>query len=720
MSELGARASGQGRIFQTTGDQHIEEHHHHYDVGAAPLVGPGAVVPDSVRMPLVGRAPGVLRDRDELREVLGAAAAGPGGEVHVLHGLGGCGKTALAYWLFNETVRDHGRVGFWVNASERMSLRAGMLAVAGDRGAAAGELATAAAGQRAAADLAWHHLDHSVDPWLLVLDNADDPSILEDGAWLRISPRGIVLVTTRHATTPLWRQPGVTRHGIGVLPLDDAAQVLCDLAPDTGDLRSARKVAARLGRLPLALTLAGSHLAHQLLESWSMDEYDRKLDEASTGLVDRGAGYGRGESRHLVSRTWQLSLDTLEAGGLPQATSLLRLLSYWAADPVPLSLLAGAARGQAEFDGLQPGLQADSLEPALMGLLDHSLVEIVETRGVRCVQAHGVLLDSVAAGVPEAQVTALAVAAASVLEAALPEQGVESPQVRNRLGLLAPHATALLRRAPAESTVALAVRTARLVFESGDFAAALELAPGIVARTEAALGNEHPLVLEARHVQSLALYRMGDYAASEALERSVLERRELLLGPDHPDTLRSCLSLTWPLFLRDRIEEAAQWAHRALEGQRRVLGEESPETLSTWTNVIELLPYLEDGRKFELEAATLLRTCEQVFPPDHVTTMIARHNYAEGLRVLGRYAEAEPLAHRVLADRIRFQGPDHPLTLSALCLKARVERGLGRTDEAVVTLGEVIARRERVLGPEHPFVVQNRDWLTQWQAAAEA
>ncbi|MFE5815564.1 tetratricopeptide repeat protein [Streptomyces sp. NPDC056479] len=672
-------------------------------------------------MPLVGRAPGVLRDRDELREVLGAAAAGPGGEVHVLHGLGGCGKTALAYWLFSETVRDHGRVGFWVNASERMSLRAGMLAVAGDRGAAAGELAAAAAGQRAAADLAWHHLDHSADPWLLVLDNADDPSILEDGAWLRISPRGIVLVTTRHATTHLWRQPGMTRHGIGVLPLDDAAQVLCDLAPDAGDLRSARKVAARLGRLPLALTLAGSHLAHQLLESWTMDEYDRKLDEASTGLVDRGAtGYGRGESRHLVSRTWQLSLDTLAANGLPQATPLLRLLSYWAADPVPLSLLAGAARGQVELDGPQTGLQADSLEPALMGLLDHSLAEIVEARGVRCVQVHGVLLDSVAAGVPEAQATALAEAAADLLEAALPEHGVESPQVRSRLALLAPHATALLRRAPSESTAALAVRTARHVFESGDFAAALELAPGVVARSEEVLGNEHPLVLEARHVQALALYRMGDYAASEALERSVLERRELLLGPDHPDTLRSCLNLTWPLFLRERIEEAAQWAYRALEGQRRVLGEGSPETLSTWTYVIELMPYLEDGHEFELEAATLLRTCEQVFPPDHVTTMAARHSYAEGLRVLGRYVEAEPLAHRVLADRTRFQGPDHPLTLSALCLKARVERGLGRIDDAVVTLGEVIARRERVLGPEHPFVVENREWLAQWQVEAEA
>ncbi|MCQ8189782.1 NB-ARC domain-containing protein [Streptomyces rugosispiralis] len=181
-------------------------------------------------MPLVGRAPGILRDRADLMERLRAAVTGPGGDVHVLHGLGGCGKTAVAHALFTEAVRDHGRVGLWVNASERISLRAGMLAVAGDRGATTGELAAAAGGQRAAADLVSHYLDHSAQRWLLVLDNADDPTVLEEGGWLRTSPLGTVLVTTRHATSPLWRGAGSARYPVGVLPEADAAQVLCDLA----------------------------------------------------------------------------------------------------------------------------------------------------------------------------------------------------------------------------------------------------------------------------------------------------------------------------------------------------------------------------------------------------------------------------------------------------------------------------------------------------------
>ncbi|MFI9171264.1 tetratricopeptide repeat protein [Streptomyces lincolnensis] len=727
MSELGARASGQGRIFQTSGDQYIQEHHHHYDAGAGPLFGrevvsaaavTGPAAPDSVRMPLVGRAPGVLRNREELREVLGAAVAGPSGDIHVVHGMGGCGKTALAYWLFTSALRDHGRVGFWVNASERMSLRAGMLAVAGDRGAAPGELAAASAGQRAAADLVWHHLDHSADPWLLVLDNADDPTVLEDGAWLRASGRGVVLVTTRHATSPLWRIPGASRHPLGVLPLDDAAQVLCDLAPDAGDLTSARKVAERLGRLPLALTLAGSHLAHQLLESWSMDEYDRKLGEESTAIVDGGAsGYGGGTSRHLVGRTWQLSLDTLAAQGAPEATTLLRLLSFLAADPVPLSALAPLARGEIVAEGLEPALTPGKLEPALRALLDHSLAELIEADGERCVRAHGVLLDSVGAGVPEGQRSALAEVAAELLETALPEKGAE-PGAMGRLGVLAPHARELLEKAPGERTVALAVRTVRQVFDSGDFAAALELAPGVARRSEAVVGPEHPLALEARHVEAWALTRMGRYSESEALHRSVLGTRELVLGPDHPDTLSSCFGLTWPLYLADRGEEAERFIRRALDGQRRVLGEESPEALYTWANLLEMLPHVGKGQELASEAEACLRVCERALPSDHRTTLIARHGYTDGLRVLGRCEEAEPLARRVLDDYIRLQGPDHPVSLAALALVARIAHGLRRFDEAVATLEEVIARRERVLGAEHPFIVDNRRWLTEWQAEA--
>ncbi|WP_435241736.1 tetratricopeptide repeat protein [Streptomyces cucumeris] len=722
---IDGRASGQGRVFQTGGDQYIEEHHHHYGTGTGSLLAPqpagprpphGATAPDSVRVPLVGRPPGILRDRADLMEGLRAAVTGPGGDVHVLHGLGGCGKTAVAHALFTEAVRDHGSVGLWVNASERISLRAGMLAVAGDRGATTGELAAAAGGQRAAADLVWHYLDHSAQRWLLVLDNADDPTVLEEGGWLRTSPLGTVLVTTRHATSPLWRGTGSVRHPVGVLPEADAAQVLCDLAPDAGTVEEAQKVARRLGCLPLALTLAGSHLSHQLLESWSMDEYDRKLSEDSTALVDQGAaGTGSGQSRHLVGRTWQLSLDALAGQGLPEATTLLRLLSCWAADPVPLSLLMPVARGEMDFGHLSPPLAADRVEPALRGLLDHSLIGMVEADGRRLLQAHGVLLDSVAAGIPDAEREPVAQVASHLLEAALPPEDDVSAEARAELRLLAPHVSRLLRWSPAEGTARLAVRAVKQVVEAGEFAMGLVMSRPVADRVEQLFGAKHPLALDARNVMGRALFRMGHYSESELLLRRVLASRERVLGADHPDTLRSCVALQAALDLLGQDEEAVQLLRRAIAGQRRVLGEDSAETLYSRLLLLEVLPQLGRSDEFDAEVH-VIEDCERFLSPDHVRTVAARHSYGEGLRVLGRCEEAEPVARRVLADRIRLQGADHPLALSALSLTARIAYELGKFDEAVAVLQELVERRERVLGLEHPFVVENRQLLAEAEA----
>ena len=134
---MDGHAEDRGRVYQASGDQHITEHHH-YGGEASASGGP-----DSVRRPAVGRPPAVPRDRAEVLERLQASVrAGRGGEVHVLYGMGGCGKTAVAYTFFQLATNESGRVGLWVSASDRASLRAGMLAVAADRGAGAGGTGT--------------------------------------------------------------------------------------------------------------------------------------------------------------------------------------------------------------------------------------------------------------------------------------------------------------------------------------------------------------------------------------------------------------------------------------------------------------------------------------------------------------------------------------------------------------------------------------------------
>ncbi|MFC9604715.1 tetratricopeptide repeat protein [Streptomyces niveus] len=709
------QAEGRGRVYQASGDQHITEHHHHDLSGLGRSDGSGlSRGPDSVRHPAVGRAPAILRDRDALMLRLRSAVAhDAAGEVLVLHGLGGCGKTAVAHTLFRHAANE-GRLGLWVNASDHASLRAGMLAVAADRGAGDGELMAARNGLRAAADLVWDRLDASDRPWLLVFDNADDPAVLRDGGWLRTSPRGTVLATTRQSATHWW--PAAELLHVGVLPRDEAAQVLCDLAPGTGTAEEARSVADRLGRLPLALTLAGGFLAHQVIEPWTMSEYGRRLEdrEDPIELIDRGAGAPGDDSRHLVSGTWQLSLNALVRQGMPDATPLLRLLACWSDDPLPISLLAGVELG--------PELPAARVEPALRGLLDHSLTELVSGGDLRCLRTHGVLLDSVARGTPEDRRDPLVATAAGLLLAALPEvpeRGMRNPL----LNLLSPHVLALLRRVgdwsevreeTARTAAECALRLVTGQHRSGEYASALAVATEAVELVARRLGEEHVLVLRLRQRVAKAVDRLGHFEDAVERHRRVLADLERLCGPDSPDTLTSCLQLSRPLTWLGHTTEAVALMRRTVAGRSALLGPRHPLTLEARTCLLELPP----GAELEEEVGAgpeLVAACLRELGPNHPTTLAAELNCAHALFNTGSTTEALSPARGALTAHERRYGTDYPITLASRSLLSGVLAALGEIAEAIQQIERVIEGRERVLGPTHQWTLAARKKLDSYR-----
>ncbi|MGW4936243.1 tetratricopeptide repeat protein [Streptomyces sp. NPDC004166] len=700
-----AQAHGQGRIYQASGNQHITEHHHHT---------PDWSGPDSVRRPTVGRTPVVLRDRvGEMDRLHAAVEPSVGNSVYVLHGLGGCGKTAVAYALFQHATNQAGRIGLWVNASDPASLRAGMLAVAADRGATDGELVGARSGLRPAADLVWHYLDRSDQPWLLVLDNADNPAILRDGGWLRSSPTGTVVVTTRQAAAHWW--PGAELLQFGVLPREDAALVLRDLAPHAGSIEDAAEVADRLGRLPLALTLAGGFLAHQVIDPWSLADYGRRLD-GSAGLdpielIEQGATAIGGDSRHLPSRTWQLSLDALATQGRPEAGHLLRLLACWSDDPLPLSVLLGAELG--------PALPASHVESALRGLIDHSLTELAPG-AIRCLRTHGVLLDSVARATPADEHEQLSAAAARLCLALLPEvpdRGTQDP----RVNLLAPHVIALLRRtaswAISQSTVEAAaecaLRLVTAVHGSGDYASALSFGNDAVELLKPRLGEDNIWLIRLRQRMGRDLFRLGRFEESAALLRQILEDCERTLGPEAPDTLTACRRLASPLLNLDQRPDAISLFRRAAEGYVRALGPVHPLTLLARSDVLEVSP-----KSIDVDAGSdLVMECRRELGDEHTVTLIAELNCAFSLNRAGRPEESLPYIRSAFAKFARRFGPDYPLAFNARQTLGAILHALGQNTEAIEHLEEVAEGRTRVLGPNHPWTIHAKEILRQYRGS---
>lgn len=536
-----------------------------------------------------------------------------------------------------------------------------------------------------------------------------------------------------------------------MLDLPDATDVLRDLATSVEDQSALEALAQRLGCHPLALSLAGSYLGRQLLEPMSVDEYLERLNR-DPSLLDEGAQPGRRDLRQLISSTWQVSLDTLSEQGGPESTTLLRLLSCYAGEPLPVGILAPSRLDETLLPSADPPLRGDQANGALEGLLAHSLVSLLDApadprrTAVRSLQTHPLLLETVAAHTPVDQSSCVLASAAQLLDQLLATQAAEIIDVQT-LRLFAPHAVALLRRTVEEGvdaveTALAIVRTLRdQAYARGDYSSAHALATATTNATtqpssqgalsdrheqgralaglgrfdeavevhqatlqarEALLGADHADTLDSSHALGLAYYGLGKWAEDERCMRRALEGRERCLGVSHPDTVDSRGRLSEAVGQQNRWAEAESLAHPNLTLSEESLGREHPRTLLSRIALAWVLAGTGQWSEAAAHTRATLAGSERVLGPDHPRTLAARHRLAAVLPHLGQWEQAERAARTVLSARQKSLGNEHPHTLSIQILLARTLRCMGHYAEAEELLARTLASCTRVLGADHP------------------
>ncbi|HXM54799.1 MAG TPA: tetratricopeptide repeat protein [Candidatus Dormibacteraeota bacterium] len=711
----------------------------------------------SIGVPL-GRQPAEVRGREGLLRTLLDARG-----LVVLTAMGGMGKSTVAAELTQRVPA--GWPVWWVAAADASSLTAGMVTVARRLGASQADLRALATQAGDAPDRFWTMLERRPEGWLLVFDNADDPVLLAapggtaaDGTgWVRASSRGLVLVTTRQADQATWgRDAQVVR--LGPLPDAEAAQVLLDLAPQAGERAQAEALGRRLGGLPLALHLCGRHLQSAITRWFLFASFLQALGQEPDGVrllsPDPDTPQGA-DPRAAVMQTWELSLDDLARSGLPQARSLLRLLSCFAPGiPIPVDLLEAT-----DLSGLLDAVSAKSMDTqlhqALRGLERLGLVDTVA--GQRSVAVHPVIADVNRAHLqatsgrdPMPELvwrTAVRAVAAAVLDL-----DWRLPPDWPRFLELTPHVRALFDVAGQSADRALLaslLNTSRAVVNANHMAGTI---PPAADLTEAALahgaelGAQHPTILAFRQHRAYQARERGHWAAAEEGFRDVLLHRRRVLGPEHHDTLDTRFHLALTMARRGRDADAEVAFREVLNARRRLLGADHPDVLETHHELTRTITAQGRWTEAERHFRALLETQRRALGADHPATMYTRHYLARHVARFGRWeaiesvlrglltaardrpdmaaaearwAEADAGFRALLDSQRRVLGDDHPATLATRVQLARLASDRGHAQAAAASLRAILEVLREMLGDDHPDVLEGREHLA-WADARQA
>ena len=685
-----------------------------------------------------------LRGREELL----ADLAAPGqARVRVVYGLGGCGKTRLALEVAFQAQQRDTEV-WWISAAESAPLAAGMRTLGRRLGVTDAEL-----DHGDAADVIWQRLAGRQQPWLLVIDNADDPRVLagagtcvaEGRGWLRplAGKDGMVLVSSRDGSPASWGT-WARRHRLPVLPTLPAAAMLADHAghhPSLGSEQEAQELAERLGNLPLALKIAGSYLAETagipaaFADSGLISSYRQYLETIEGGDLAAvfpvpGGQLSAEQARELIGQTWELTLDLLDARPLPEARQVLRLLACFADAPVPYQLLLHPAT-MAIFTPLRD-ITGARLWQALKALDDFGLIDLdagsQAPAAVPVARVHPLVRDTSRppAGPGWLALTELA---ARLLEraAATEETGLpEDPPMWPAWQLLAPHCAVIFASLTAEldgsdgalkAAAYAAFMAARYQANQGFHAAAEAEYRDVLAARLRVQGPDHPSTLATRHNIALEMAERGDHAAAEAEYRDVLAAKLRVQGPDHPSTLTTRHQIALEMAARGDHAAAEAEYRDVLAARLRVQGPDDPSTLATRHCIALEMAERGDHAAAEAEYRDVLAARLRVQGPDDPSTLATRHNIALEMAERGDHAAAEAEYRDVLAAKLRVLGPDHPSTLATRHQIAREMAARGDHAAAEAEYRDVLAARLRVQGPDHPETLTTRNCIAREMAA---
>lgn len=264
---------------------------------------------------------------EELHNDLQSSGSVAISQKQVISGLGGIGKTQTAV-EYAYRYRDHYKNVFWVSADTKDILVSGFMSMAELLGLPGANDSDPK--KVIMAVLQWFN---SNSGWLLVLDNADEPDVLQD--FIPTAARGHAIITSRaHDFDSI----GITEP----VELDKMKpEVACEfllkrvgrIDPDDDAKTALEELAKTLDCLPLALEQAGAYIKKT---GCGFREYLVEHEKQGLVLLEKIKPV-TGRYPKSVLTTWSMNFEMVEQISKASA-DLLRVSAFLHSEKIPLEL----------------------------------------------------------------------------------------------------------------------------------------------------------------------------------------------------------------------------------------------------------------------------------------------------------------------------------------------------------------------------------------------
>ena len=660
-------------------------------------------------------------------------------KICVIYGLGGAGKTQFCLRYAEDNKSRYWGV-FWVDASSEENAENSYASL----GQQMGKGATFGGGM--------HWLSECMKPWLLVIDNADDPD-MDVSKYFPVGGSGHILITTRNPAAEIYATVGHLRFS-GLDP-EDAVNLLLKTAfsrdespsPRSGSRQTAQKITSELGYLALAITNAGTSIRRKI---YTLEMYLRHyLGHRRDMMISKSISTA--EQANIIT-TWEIPFQRIvsrESLECRDAVDLIHISAFMHFDFIPEEVFQRSwddidtrrtSQVSSDMIRLRSSWYEGSrlrLRTALSILYNHSIIDHDPKKGV--VSLHPVIQRWAKDRLSEANQKRWLSAAMAVLAKCI-SPNMEASGQRLRRSLL-PHIEACLRESKelygpvGPSTVEKAVEIERFAWvfaENGLWKRARSYQSDVLSFRIKEFGRYHPYTVQAQRSLAESNFNLFDLAPCIVAQRGLLITqwfaRPLFADwmvwppwkPGHIDYCITLSDLTLSLWFAGKLKLSKRAGERAVKGLTKRLGPDDPLTLTAMFNLARTYQHLQEPRASRVLLVEVLRKRKRFFGLNHPDTLMTRNELGMNFCVAReQLAAAERLVSNVLASRRRILGEEHAYTLWSMNDLARVYTTRQRPHEAIALLEKVAPVVRRTLGEMHPGMTMTKANLTQAYIRAE-